>query len=250
MNVAIMRKFERIVLLISLLLCSNLLCLAQEPSTKYQGKVISIADGNTLTISTDNKKLRVRLLGIDAPTQAFSKESRENLAKLLNGKSVIFSAVPLELVAGKEKILVGKVFVDNVDAALSQVSDGFAWQTFENEKYVDVTDKQTYAEAEQRAKDSKRGIWSDSFKPCKDATVETSVGTSDKSNSEKTKRPKVFGSVTAQLVIDESGNVISARALCGHPVLQTEAVKSALQSKFEPKNIIIEGNMIYNFVPE
>jgi len=245
-----MRKFERIVLLISFLLCGNFLCFAQESSAKFQGKVISIVDGNTLIISTDNKKFRVRLLGIDAPSQTFGKESRENLAKLLDGKSVVFSAVPLELTTGKEKILVGKIFVDNVDVALSQISDGFAWQTFENEKYVNVTDKQTYAEAEQRAKDSKRGVWSDSFKPCKDATVKTSVGISAKSDSEKTKRPKVFGSVTAALVIDESGNVTSARALCGHPVLQTEAVKSALQSKFKALGSRVEGNMVYNFVPE
>jgi micrococcal nuclease len=245
-----MKKFARIILLISLFLCDNLLCLAQESSTKYQGKVVSIADGNTLTILTDNKKLRVRLLGIDAPTQAFSKESRENLAKLLHGKSVIFSAVPLELTAGKDKILVGKVFVDNVDVALSQITNGFAWQTFEDEKYVDVTDKQLYEEAEQSAKDSKRGIWSDSFKPCKDATVKTSVGTSAKSDSEKTKRLKVFGSVTVALVIDESGNVVSARALCGHPVLQTQAVEAALRSKFKPSGTRVEGNMVYNFVPE
>lgn len=250
MNVSIVRKFERSILLISFLLCGNLLYFAQESSTKYQGNVISVADGNTLTLSVDNKKLRVRLLGIDAPTQAFSKESRENLAKLLDGRSVVFSAVPLELSAGKEKILIGKLFVGNVDVALSQITDGFAWQTFENEKFVDVADSQTYAEAEQRAKDSKRGIWNDSFKPCKDATVKTSVGTSAKSNSEKIKRPKVFGSVTAALVIDESGNVVSARALCGHPVLQTEAVKSALQSKFKALGNRVEGNMVYNFVPE
>ena len=245
-----MRKFERTVLLTSFLLCGSLLCFAQESSSKYQGKVVSVADGNTLTLLVDNKKLRVRLLGIDAPTQAFSKESRENLAKLLDGKSVVFSAVPLELTADKEKILVGKVFVDDVDVTLSQVTDGFAWQTFEDEKYVDATGRQLYAEAEQKAKDSKRGIWSDSFKPCKDATVKTSVGTSAKSNSEKTKRPKVFGSVTAELIIDESGNVVSARALCGHPVLQTEAVKSALQSKFKALGSRVKGNMVYNFVPE
>lgn len=250
MNVAIMKKFERIVLLISLLMCGNLLCFAQESSIKYQGKVISIADGNTLTLLVDNKKLRVRLLGIDAPTQAFSKESRENLAKLLNGKSVVFSAVPLEVTAGKEKILVGEVFVDNIDVTLSQITGGFAWQTYEDEKYVGVTDKQLYAEAEQRAKDSKRGIWNDSFKTCKDATVKTSVGTSTKSNSEKTKRPRVFGSVTVEAVIDESGNVVSARALCGHPVLQTKAVEAALQSKFKALGSRVEGNIVYNFVPE
>ena len=245
-----MRNFERIVLLMSFLLCGNLLCFAQVSSSKYQGKVVSVTDGNTLTLAVDNKKLRVRLLSIDAPTQAFSKESRENLAKMLDGKSVVFSAVPLELSAGKEKILVGKVFVADVDVAFSQVSDGFAWQSFENEKYVSVTDKQSYVEAEQHAKDSKLGIWSDSFKPCKDATVKPSVGTSAESNSEKIKRPKVFGSVTAELVIDESGNVVSARALCGHPVLQTEAVKSALQSKFKALGSRVKGNIVYNFVPE
>jgi endonuclease YncB( thermonuclease family) len=63
-----MRRFERIVLLMSFLLCANLLCFAQESSAKYQGKVISVTDGNTLTLSVDNKKLRVRLLGIDAPS--------------------------------------------------------------------------------------------------------------------------------------------------------------------------------------
>lgn len=244
-----MRKLKRIVLIIALSVSGNLLCLAQESSPKYQGKVISIADGNTFTLLADNIKIRVRLLGIDAPTQAFSKESRENLAKLLNGKSVVFSSFPLDLAVEKEKISVGKVFVNDVDIALSQISDGLAWQNFNNEKYLDAADKRTYAEAEQRAQESKRGVWSDSFKPCQDAAVKTSVGTS-KSNSEENKRPKVFGSVTAALVIDEAGNVVSARALCGHPVLQTEAVKAALESKFKGSGSRIEGNIIYNFVPK
>ena len=68
-------------------------------------------------------------------------------------------------------------------------------------------------------------------------------------NSEKTKLPKVSGSVTVELVIEESGNIVSARALCGHPVLQTLAVKAALQSKFERQPATIRGNIVYNFVP-
>jgi TonB family protein len=120
---------------------------------------------------------------------------------------------------------------------------------FRIEKYQSAIDKQSYEQAEQRAKNSKRGVWSDSFKTCKDAAVEPSVETAAELNPEKTKLPKLYGIVTVEVMIDESGNVVSARALCGHPVLQTSAVRAALQSKFKPKQTAITGSIIYNFVP-
>jgi micrococcal nuclease len=245
-----MRNVERIAFLISFILCSSLLCLAQDATTKYQGKVVSVIDGNTLTLLVDDKKLNVRLLGIDAPSQALRDASRENLSRLVNGKSVAFLSVPLEHVAGKQKFLVGKVLLNDIDVALSQITDGFVWQSNEFEKYQTPEDQQFYAEVEQRAKDAKRGIWSDSFKACKNASVKTGVGASDKPGSEKAKRPKVFGTAIVEVTIDESGNVISARALCGHPILQTEAVKAASQAKFSRKPNRITGNIVYNFVPD
>ena len=50
------------------------------------GKVIKVADGDTLTLLTDsNKKIRIRLAGIDAPErkQPFGNSSKEILAKLV-----------------------------------------------------------------------------------------------------------------------------------------------------------------------
>lgn len=44
----------------------------------------------------------------------------------------------------------------------------------------------------------------------------------------------VSGLVTVQVLIDEVGNVISARAVSGHPLLQNEAVKAAYRAKFTP----------------
>jgi TonB family protein len=245
-----MRGIERIALLLFLLPSISLLCLAQEAGTKYQGKVVSVADGNTLTLLVDDKKLSVRLLGIDAPSQALRDASRENLSRLVDGKSVAFSSVPLEVLTGKQKIRVGKVLLNDADVALSQLAGGFAWQSNEFEKYQNPKEQQLYVEAEQRAKESKLGIWSDSFKACKDAAIKTNVETSAGPGSESAKRPKVSGTVIVEVTVDESGNVLAARALCGHPILQTAAVKAASQAKFSRQPDRITGNIVYNFAPE
>jgi TonB family protein len=45
------------------------------------------------------------------------------------------------------------------------------------------------------------------------------------------------GRVYVQVVIDENGNVISAHATFGHPLLQAAAVNAALASKFTPTTV-------------
>jgi TonB family C-terminal domain len=47
------------------------------------------------------------------------------------------------------------------------------------------------------------------------------------------------GSVTVQVIIDEEGNVISAKAVSGHALLQESAVAAARQAKFRP--MMIDG---------
>jgi TonB family protein len=63
------------------------------------------------------------------------------------------------------------------------------------------------------------------------------------------------GTVTVQVTIDESGNVVAASAVSGHPLLQAAAVAAARQAKFSPtlldgKPVKVTGVLIYNFVPE
>lgn len=53
------------------------------------------------------------------------------------------------------------------------------------------------------------------------------------------------GTVTVQVTIDESGRVISAHAVSGHPLLQQAAVQAAYQAKFPPKKLT--GVLTYNF---
>ncbi len=63
------------------------------------------------------------------------------------------------------------------------------------------------------------------------------------------------GAVNVQVLIDENGNVISAHATSGHPLLQPAARAAALASKFTPTKLSgqpvkVNGVIIYNFVAQ
>ncbi len=63
------------------------------------------------------------------------------------------------------------------------------------------------------------------------------------------------GQVNVQITIDENGNVISAHAVSGHPLLQGAAVGAARASKFTPTKLSgqpvkVSGVIIYNFVAQ
>ena len=62
------------------------------------------------------------------------------------------------------------------------------------------------------------------------------------------------GSVSVQVLIDESGRVISANAVSGHPLLQAAAVGAARGARFSPtllsgQPVKVSGVITYNFVP-
>ena len=67
------------------------------------------------------------------------------------------------------------------------------------------------------------------------------------------KAAKASGTVTVQVTVDESGNVISASAVSGHPLLKASAVAAARQAKFSPTKLSgqpvkVTGVITYNFV--
>lgn len=70
--------------------------------------------------------------------------------------------------------------------------------------------------------------------------------------TEIAKRARAQGAVSVQVLIDESGRVISARALGGNPLLIPEAQKAALQARFAPtllsnQPVKVSGIITYNF---
>jgi TonB family protein len=63
---------------------------------------------------------------------------------------------------------------------------------------------------------------------------------------------RASGVVTVQVLIDETGKVISAHAVSGHPLLQAEAAKAARQARFTPtilgdQPVKVSGVITYNF---
>ncbi len=61
------------------------------------------------------------------------------------------------------------------------------------------------------------------------------------------------GTVTVQVVVDETGKVISASAVSGHPLLRQAAVVAARQARFKPmllsgRAVKVSGILTYDFV--
>lgn len=69
------------------------------------------------------------------------------------------------------------------------------------------------------------------------------------------KAVRASGTIPVQVTIDEDGNVISAQAVEGHPLLRSAAVKAARQSKFlmtllSGVPVKVTGIINYNFVAQ
>jgi Ca-activated chloride channel family protein len=67
------------------------------------------------------------------------------------------------------------------------------------------------------------------------------------------KAVRATGAVVVQVVIDENGEVISAQAVSGHPLLQQSAVTAAKKARFLPtlisgSRVKVTGIIVYNFV--
>jgi TonB family protein len=66
------------------------------------------------------------------------------------------------------------------------------------------------------------------------------------------KAANASGAVTVEVTFDEGGNVISAEAVSGHPLLRAAAVTAARQAKFPPTKLSgqavkVSGVLVYNF---
>ena len=61
------------------------------------------------------------------------------------------------------------------------------------------------------------------------------------------------GNVDVRIIVDEGGNVISAEAVSGHPLLRAAAVDAARAARFTPTRlggepVKVSGLLTYNFL--
>lgn len=61
------------------------------------------------------------------------------------------------------------------------------------------------------------------------------------------------GSITVEILVDETGKVIAAKAISGHPLLREAAARAAYQAEFAPvrlsgQAVTVYGTLTYDFV--
>lgn len=141
-------------------LLAFLLFVTSVQAETLEGRVVGVADGDTITIlDNNNTQYKIRLAGIDAPEkkQPFGNVSKKSLSDLVYGKQVTIDWNKQD----RYGRTVGKVLVDGVDANLEQVKHGQAWfyKKYQNEQ--PLQDRLDYLHAQEAAVNSRTGLWVD-----------------------------------------------------------------------------------------
>ena len=120
---------------------------------KFTGKVVAVADGDTVTVLLNRRQYKVRLAGIDAPEkgQAFGTKSKRHLASLVHTKQVSGVTESTDRYGRNVCLLnVGSLRVDH-----EMLKSGLAWH------YLKYSDDETRTKLETEAKLAKRNLWSE-----------------------------------------------------------------------------------------
>jgi endonuclease YncB( thermonuclease family) len=133
----------------SLLLASFLLS-ASASAEEIIGRVVGVADGDTLTILVNgHEQIKVRLAEIDAPEKAqpFGQQSKQSLSDLCFGKNAVLQKTDTD----RYGRTVAKVYCAGVYANAEQIRIGLAWA------YRKYLHDQSLLDLENEARTAKRG---------------------------------------------------------------------------------------------
>lgn len=123
-------------------------------AVEWQGRVIAVHDGDTLTVLTPQKtQVKIRLAEIDAPetNQSFGAQSKKSLSDICYSKTVKVDD------RGKYSYgrLIARLYCDGVDANAAQVQRGMAWA------YTRYLTDDGIASLEISARKFNSGLWSE-----------------------------------------------------------------------------------------
>lgn len=127
---------------------------------EFQGHVIYVGDGSTITVvNLKGQQLRVSLAGIDAPRrgQAFFRQSTDNLTKLTRHKKVLVQWHRKD----RYGRLIGVVSLNGRDISLEQIRAGCAWRVPEYASEQTRREQIAYEKAEKTARAQRLGLWLD-----------------------------------------------------------------------------------------
>jgi len=116
------------------------------------GKVVKVADGDTITILAEREQVRVRLANIDTPErrQPWAKKAKRALADLVAGEWVEVEVLDID----RYGRTVGLVLVSGIEANRALVAAGHAWVYPRYNRDPELPDIEAAARA------AGRGLWS------------------------------------------------------------------------------------------
>jgi micrococcal nuclease len=121
------------------------------------GKVIKVADGDTITVlDTNKRKHKIRFYGIDSPEggQAFGDKAKKATSELVYGKNVEVNVLDQDRY-GRQ---VGIVFYNNTNINGELIKKGYAWVYT---TYCKVRTCDDWYGSQVEASLNKRGLWAD-----------------------------------------------------------------------------------------
>ena len=122
-----------------------------------RGQVVSVHDGNTLTVLIEGRTEKIRLIGVDAPELAHSpwgEQARETLKALVEGKTVrLETDITLR---DQDKRLLAYVYTAELLVNAEMIRQGHACN---HTVPPNVAHVEEYRKAQTEAREARRGMW-------------------------------------------------------------------------------------------
>ena len=137
-----------------------ILTICNTHAASLTGTVVAVADGDTITLlDSNNRKHRIRLIGIDAPekSQSYGQRSKHSLAELVYDKNVTIHYEKQD----RYGRTLGKVLVDGRDVNLLQIERGMAWWYLAYKQDQTIYDRVFYQATEHSERLAKVGLWAE-----------------------------------------------------------------------------------------
>jgi len=160
------------------------------PDTREVATLVKVVDGDTIAVSINGKSETIRVIGIDTPevddprktTECFGKEASEMANDIFEGnKTVLLESDPTQGDRDKYNRFLRYVWIDDVtDFGKLMIDSGYASEYTYDLPYKY---KNKYKQAEQKARDAKKGLWTDDAcvgrgdMDCSDFSVQDEVQT-------------------------------------------------------------------------
>jgi len=122
----------------------------------WTGKVVSVADGDTITALNNGKSERIRLYGIDTPEkrQAFGKKAKQFTSSMVFGKTIEVKIKDID----RYGRTVALVYVDGESLNEALIKAGYAWVY---QRYCKESFCKDWLSLEGAARYGKIGLWSE-----------------------------------------------------------------------------------------